>query len=192
MPLSSSKSHFSTCPLALEVEMTSRSCTISPSLLFMWVISSTSVNNTLAMPSKHFFRWGCTLVERNARKVNHSKLQFKFHRPVNLIKWPKYMQTYTVPHFNTQYQACTQPYIQLSVSFVKLNLDWNESTLDKTTALSASCWCPSFTALSVRQAVNCLCVWINITQTISISLCAKFPMWRVWKLLILLYSKRHT
>lgn len=72
MPLSSSKSHFSTCPLALEVEITSRSCTISPSLLFMWVISSTSVNNTLAMPSKHFFRWGCTLVERNARKANHS------------------------------------------------------------------------------------------------------------------------
>ena len=64
MSLSSSSSHFSTCPRALEVEMTSRSWTSSPSLLFMCVMSSTSVNSSLAMPSKHFFRWGCTLVGR--------------------------------------------------------------------------------------------------------------------------------
>ncbi|TNN79441.1 hypothetical protein EYF80_010255 [Liparis tanakae] len=63
MPFSSSRSHFSTWPRALDVEMTSSSCTTSPSLLFMWVMSSSSVNTTLAMPSKHFFRWGCTLEE---------------------------------------------------------------------------------------------------------------------------------
>ena len=58
---SSSSSHFSTCPRALDVETFSVSGTISPSLLFMWVMSSSSVKTRFAMPSKHFFRWGWTL-----------------------------------------------------------------------------------------------------------------------------------
>ena len=61
MLCSSSSSHFSTWPLALDVEMVFSSSTTSPSLLDMWVMSNTSVKTTLAMPSKHFFRWGFTL-----------------------------------------------------------------------------------------------------------------------------------
>lgn len=63
MAASSSTSHFSTCPLALAVDIVCMSSTTSPSLLFMCVISRTSVNSTLAIPSKHFFKWGVTLVE---------------------------------------------------------------------------------------------------------------------------------
>lgn len=58
---SSSSNHFSTWPLAFDVEMVSLKRTTSPSLLFMWVISKVSVNSRLLIPSKHFFKWGCTL-----------------------------------------------------------------------------------------------------------------------------------
>ena len=61
MSASSSSSHFSTWPRALAVEITSCSWTTSPSLLFICVISSRSVNSSVAIPSKHFFRCGCTL-----------------------------------------------------------------------------------------------------------------------------------
>ena len=56
MCVSSSRSHFSTWPRALDVEMASRSATTSPSLLFMCVTSRDSVNSSVAIPSKHFFR----------------------------------------------------------------------------------------------------------------------------------------
>ena len=56
-----SSNHFSTCPLAFDVEITSFSGTTSPSELFIWVISSVSVNSREAIPSKHFLRWGWTL-----------------------------------------------------------------------------------------------------------------------------------
>lgn len=63
---SSSTSHFSTWPLAADVEIVSMSSTISPSLLFMCVISNASVNSTRAIPSKHFFKWGCTLENKTS------------------------------------------------------------------------------------------------------------------------------
>lgn len=53
---SSSNSHFSTWPLAFAVETFSVKGTTSPSLLFMCVISRSSVNTRLAIPSKHFFK----------------------------------------------------------------------------------------------------------------------------------------
>ena len=52
----SSSSHFSTCPLAFEVDIVSFRGTTSPSELFMCVMSKVSVNSSDAIPSKHFFR----------------------------------------------------------------------------------------------------------------------------------------
>ena len=59
---SSCSSHFSTCPLASDVEMTVSSSTSSFSLERMWVMSRSSVKVRRAMPSKHFFKCGCTRV----------------------------------------------------------------------------------------------------------------------------------
>ena len=53
-------SHFSTAPRASDVEIVWLILTFSPSLLNMAWISSLLSNSSLAMPSKHFFRWGCT------------------------------------------------------------------------------------------------------------------------------------
>lgn len=54
-------SHFSTAPLAADVEMRAISSTRSPSELYMALISRLDRNSNLAMPSKHFFRCGWTL-----------------------------------------------------------------------------------------------------------------------------------
>lgn len=58
---SSSINHFSTCPLAMEVDMISRILTSSPSVDRIASTSSSSLNFSRAMPSKHFFKCGCTL-----------------------------------------------------------------------------------------------------------------------------------
>ena len=76
MPICSSSSHFSTWPRALAVEMVSWSGTTSPSELFMATMSSVSVNSRLAMPSKHFFKCGCTLQDRSDKTSRDPTKQF--------------------------------------------------------------------------------------------------------------------
>lgn len=60
MMSSTCTSHFSTAPRASEVEIFSMSSTRSPSLLYMAWMSRLGRKSSLAMPSKHFFKWGCT------------------------------------------------------------------------------------------------------------------------------------
>lgn len=51
---------YSVCTLALAGQMVSIKGTISFSELIIPVISRSGVNSSLAMPSKHFLRWGWT------------------------------------------------------------------------------------------------------------------------------------
>ncbi|CAB1336130.1 unnamed protein product [Coregonus sp. 'balchen'] len=60
MMSSTCTSHFSTAPRASEVEISWMSCTRSASLLYMAWRDGLGRKSSLAMPSKHFFRWGCT------------------------------------------------------------------------------------------------------------------------------------
>lgn len=60
MMSSTCTSHFSTAPRASDVEIHSMSSTRSPSLLNMAWMSRLGRKSSLAMPSKHFFKWGCT------------------------------------------------------------------------------------------------------------------------------------
>ena len=55
-------SHFSTAPRASDVEICRLSFTFSPSLENMARMSSLESNSSLAIPSKHFLRCGCTRI----------------------------------------------------------------------------------------------------------------------------------
>lgn len=86
MSASNSSNHISTWPLALEVAIMSLSWITSPSLLFMWVMSRVSVNSRRLMPSKHFFRWGCTLnPKNNTPLVNNVNINI-FFQSLGLLK----------------------------------------------------------------------------------------------------------
>ena len=79
-----SNSHFSTCPRASAVDIVDFKGTTSPSELFMWVMSNSSVNSNFAIPSKHFFKCGWTL-----KYVNHFKpLNKIFSKIFNLQRNP--------------------------------------------------------------------------------------------------------
>ncbi len=62
MMSSTCTSHFSTAPRASDVEISWMSSTRSPSLLYMAWMSKLGRKSSLAMPSKHFFKWGCTRI----------------------------------------------------------------------------------------------------------------------------------
>lgn len=92
---SSWTSHFSTWPLASDVEIVSMSSTVSPSLLLMCVISNTSVNSTLAIPSKHFFKWGCTLENKTGIKQLLTIFSCQYYQRRSNLKKIKMSEQFT-------------------------------------------------------------------------------------------------
>lgn len=70
------------------------SSTTSPSEDFMWVTTRSSVKLSLAIPSKHFLRWGCTLIvqtifnwyEKYICMISNTLLYFEWtHRIGSLV-----------------------------------------------------------------------------------------------------------
>lgn len=85
MYVSNSTSHFSTWPLAAEVLITSSKTTCSPSEEIIEVTSMVSVKCNFAIPSKHFFRWGCTLKLLHIRRKMCGNVVSNYYLHANLM-----------------------------------------------------------------------------------------------------------
>ena len=137
----SSSNHFSTCPRASAVEILRFNGTISPSELFMWVMSSSSVNSSLAIPSKHFFKWGCTLA-KNFIGAKYVWELFEKHCMRSLIKeFTVYLWLGALTQFCVSWISWNKNHLSRPPHGKRELVGWNPIQYTLFEILNRSNWC---------------------------------------------------